>query len=283
MRGRQVLLRELLLGIEGLALLRGLYDADDDEAQRRVDEMQGILEDPACSVRERTCETDARSGYAVWAETYDDGDNPIISLEQAIVWKILAAIPPGRALDAACGTGRHAERLVRLRHDVVGVDLTAAMLARARARVPDAEFLEGDLRAIPAADEQFDVIVCGLALAHLEDLARPVAEFVRVLKPGGRLVISVLHPFQAMLGWQAPFAGRDGRRAFVREYPHSHSEYLAAFTANQLRVLSCAEPRLTEALLRSKRRAFERIPEATVAAYAGLPAVLVWDLENTAP
>ena len=84
-----------------------------------------------------------------------------------------------------------------------------------------------------------------------------------------------------MLGWQAPFADADGRRAFIREHPHTHAEYLAAFAASRLVVRACVEPRLTADLLRSKRRAFAHIPEATVAAYAGLPAVLVWVLEKT--
>ena len=277
---RKVALRELLVGVEGLALLRGLYDGSDEAAGRRLAEVRRLLEDPSFSVVEQISETDPQAGYGSWAESYDGEDNPIIALEQAIVWGILEAVQPGRALDAACGTGRHARRLTELGHDVVGVDLTTEMLSRARGRVPQAAFLEGDLRELPVPDGEFDLVVCGLALAHLEDLGPAVAELARVLRPGGRLVVSLLHPFQAMLGWQAPFVDASGRRGFVREHPHSHSEYLAAFDAHDLRVLGCAEPRLTGELLRSKRRAFGEIPEATVAAYAGLPAVLVWDLRK---
>ena len=46
---------------------------------------------------------------------------------------------------------------------------------------------------------------------------------------GGHLIVSVLHPFQALLGWHAPFEGEPGERRFVREYPHSHADYLNAF------------------------------------------------------
>jgi SAM-dependent methyltransferase len=277
---RPVRLRELLVGVEGLALLRGLYVGSPEEAERRLAEVRRVLADDAFDVEELTTETDPRTGYAAWAESYGRRGNPIIALEQSIVWPILDAIEPGRALDAACGTGRHSQRLAELGHEVVGVDVTAAMVERARANVPRATFIEADLRDVPHHDQDFDVVVCGLALAHLEDLGPPIAELGRVLRPAGRMVISVLHPFQALLGWQAPFEDANGGRSFVREHPHTHAEYFAAFSVSRIRVRDFVEPRLTDELIESKRRAFAHIPEATVAAYAGLPAVLVWDLEK---
>jgi ubiquinone/menaquinone biosynthesis C-methylase UbiE len=196
---------------------------------------------------------------------------------------LLGSVPTGRALDAACGTGRHAAHLVRLGHRVVGVDLTPEMLARARDRVPGAEFHTADLRNLPADDESFDVVVCGLALAHLPELDPAVRELARVLAPGGHLIVSVLHPFQALLGWHAPFTGSDGRRGFVREHPHLHADYLTAFAAAGLRTRACVEPQITEQQLMTKRRAFRHIPETTAEAYIGLPAVLVWDSEKIPP
>jgi ubiquinone/menaquinone biosynthesis C-methylase UbiE len=211
---------------------------------------------------------------------YDEPGNQIIAIEQPVVWSLFETLEPGRALDAACGTGRHARRLVELGHDVLGIDLTPEMLSRASANVPEATFLETDLRDIAAEDESFDLVVCGLALAHLPDLDRAVGELARVLERGGRLVISVLHPFQAHLGWHAPFADARGRRGFVREHTHTHAEYLAAFRAARLHVRDCMEPKLTANQAPGKRRAFRHIPEATMAAYVGLPGVLVWDVEK---
>ena len=277
---RTVRLRELLLGVEGLALLRHLYDGDDATADARVAEVRRILDDPAFDAGEPTAEASPREGYAAWAEDYDDPGNIVIALEQPAVWARLDGVAPGRALDAACGTGRHARRLADLGHEVTGVDLTPEMLERARERVPEARFAEGDLRALPAPDAAFDLVVCGLALAHVPDLRPAVAELARVLRPGGRLVVSVLHPFQAHLGWHAPFRGSDGARGFVREHPHTHSEYLAAFDAAGLALRGCDEPVMTAAQAPSKRRAYAAVPDATVQAYAGLPAVLVWDVER---
>jgi ubiquinone/menaquinone biosynthesis C-methylase UbiE len=274
---RHVRLRELLVGVEGLALLRHLYDGTDADAARRLTEVRALLDDDAFSEAELTSEADARTGYGSWSASYDEPGNPIIALEEPAVWSLVDQLPRGRALDAACGTGRHAQHLAALGHEVVGVDLTPEMLARARETVTGAEFLEADLVDIPAHDGEFDIIVCGLALAHVAELDRAVGELARVLRPGGHLVISVLHPFQAMLGWHAPFEDAGGARRFVREHAHTHADYFTAFAKASLSVRRCVEPALTAAEVAAKRRAFRHVPDAALAAYLGLPAVLVWD------
>jgi SAM-dependent methyltransferase len=261
-------------------LLRRLYDGTDDDADRRLAEVRRLLEDESFSAAELTSEADPRLGYSAWSERYDEPGNPIVGLEEPVVWSILETLPPGRALDAACGTGRHSRRLAALGHEVSGADLTRAMLSYAADRVPSAAFVEADLLAVPFADRRFDVVVCGLALAHVTDLDAAVAELGRVLRPGGRLVVSVLHPFQAHLAWHAPFQGEHGERRFVREHEHSHSDYLAAFRSAGFRVRDCVEPPLTATEVEAKRRAFRSIPEATTAAYLGLPGILVWDAEK---
>ena len=272
---RNVSLRELLVGVEGLAVLRNLYDGSDAVAAERLEELRGLLDDPALAAAEATPEHDPASGYAIWSDSYDEPGNPIVALEETVVAELLAARRPGPALDAACGTGRHARRLVELGHTVCGIDLTPEMLERARENVPEARFEVGDVRALPFDDASFQTVVCGLALAHLPSLDSGMAELARVLASGGQLIVSVLHPFQGLLGWNAPFSGSDGSRGFVREHPHMHSDYLAALDACSLRVAGCFEPAIGERELGAKRRAFRHIPEATSAAYLGLPAVLV--------
>jgi SAM-dependent methyltransferase len=259
-----------------LALLRNLYDGTDADAAQRLQELAQVLADPALDAAEATPELGAADGYAIWSESYDEPGNPIVAIEEAAVDGLLTELPAGRALDAACGTGRHARRLLELGHTVSGVDLTPEMLERARISVPQATFAVADLRQLPFADASFEVVVCGLALAHLPSLDGAVGELARVLAPGGRLVVSVLHPFQALLGWNAPFSAPDGSRGFVREHPHLHADYLAAFNAAGLEVTDCIEPTLTEQQLSTKRRAFRHLPQATAAAYLGLPSVLVW-------
>ncbi len=276
---RNVSLGELLAGVEGLALLRNLYDGDDATAGRRLAELRGILADQALDRAELTPEFDAAAGYALWSDSYDQPGNPVVAVEERVVHGLLDGVSAARALDAACGTGRHARALTARGHEVTGIDLTPEMLDRARINVPGASFVQADLRELPFAERRFGLVVCGLALSHLPDLDAAVGELARVLEPGGRLVVSVLHPFQTLLGWNAPFTAPDGTRGFVREHPHLHSDYLAAFARAGLRIAGCHEPLIGHAELETKRRAFRHVPEATAAAYLGLPLVLVWDAE----
>lgn len=166
---RHVRLREFLVGVEGVALLCGLFTGNDETAQHRIEETRQIVaEAETFALGIDVPELGMLDGYARWSTTYNTPDNPLISVEQPIVWELLDATPLGRAPDAACGTGRHARRLIDCGHAVVGVDATAEMLARAREHVPEAHFQHGDLRDLPLDDGGFDLAVCALALDHVK-------------------------------------------------------------------------------------------------------------------
>ncbi len=94
------------MGIEGLDLLRHLYEGTDEDAQQRLAEVRRLLDDEAFASTQSTTETDPITGYRSSAGSYDEPGNPIIELEQSIVWGMIESPAPGRALDAACGTGR---------------------------------------------------------------------------------------------------------------------------------------------------------------------------------
>lgn len=280
---RHVRLREFLVGVEGLALFRHLLEGDDATAEARIGEVRRIVGtdgESTFGLGTDVPELDPRAGYARWAPTYDRPGNPLISREQPVVWELLDAFPPGRALDAACGTGRHAARLAERGHDVTGVDGSAEMLQLARERVPRARFLEGDVRDLPVDDGDMDLAVCALALGHVERIDAPIAELARTVRPGGDVVVSDLHPTMSVAGGQALFEGADGSLAFVREHIHLHGEYLDAFAAAGLDVVRCLEPRFDAAQAEMQGMAAQFIPEATRAAFVGLPGALVWHLRR---
>jgi ubiquinone/menaquinone biosynthesis C-methylase UbiE len=108
------------------------------------------------------------------------------------------------------------------------VDLSEDMLALARNKLPNVDFRYGDLTALPVADDSVDAVVCALALVHLEDLSSAMREFARVLRAGGRLVISDVHGALVLLGWQAQFRAADAQRGFVRLNQHLPSDYVKA-------------------------------------------------------
>ena len=239
-----------LLGIEGLALLRAGSSLGEEELKRRVDEIRTVLDriEEAPYSTTRDAEPVATEvGYAAWAESYDAPGNVTVALEEQTVHELLSELPAGSSvLDAGCGTGRHTAFLAGKGHDVVGIDSSPEMLAIAAAKVPAARFELAELERIPLPDGSIDAAVCGLVLSHARDIRPGVTELARILRPGGRLVISNPHPFATgILDWRATVTDENGRLAVIPEYPHSHSEYISAFTSAGLRIVGCHEPALT--------------------------------------
>jgi demethylmenaquinone methyltransferase/2-methoxy-6-polyprenyl-1,4-benzoquinol methylase len=102
-------------------------------------------------------------------------------------------------LDACCGTGDLAIAAAREGGRVTGVDFSARMLERAQRKAPGLEWVEGDLLALPFADESFDAATVGFGVRNVEDLERGLAELRRVLRPGGRLgVLEITQPRGAL-------------------------------------------------------------------------------------
>ncbi len=272
-----------LLGIEGLALLRANARRDYGQVDARVGEIAELaagLEAGAHGERRDLPAVGVDSGYAGWAASYDGEENDTVAAEEQIVHPLLDGLPPGPVLDAACGTGRHTAYLAASgRHQPIGVDASEAMLARAREKLPEADLRQGDLTALPLGDGEVGGAVCALALSHLPELGPAVAELARVLRPGGRLVISNPHPFAtAILDWRAVFVDERGERRTIPEYPHRHGEYVEAFAAAGLAVRRCLEPGLDREQAAARAKAGRG--EAFAEALTGIPAVIVWEAER---
>ena len=256
------------------------------EARPRVDEMRQILarfEEFPNTLAIPLTEHAVEDGYSAWTPRYD-GPNPAIELEEPIARGMIAAAPPGDALDAACGTGRHAATLVEFGHRVVGVDTTEAMLAVAREKVPAADFRSGRLEQLPVEDETVDLITCALALTHVERLEPVMREFVRVLRPGGQAILTDIHPVATMTGTIAAFPDRDITHGipYVRNLTHQVSEYVTAFLDVGLSIVACVEPCVTDPVLQVFP-SYPILPDATRQAFLDTPYLLIWHLERPAP
>lgn len=99
-------------------------------------------------------------------------------------------------LDAGCGSGPLTEALRAKGAVVSGFDLSPVMVDLARTRLgDDADVRVADLGApLPYPDDKFDLVVASLSLHYVEDWASTLTELRRVLKPHGRLIVSIIHP-----------------------------------------------------------------------------------------
>jgi SAM-dependent methyltransferase len=188
-------------------------------------------------------------------------------------------VPVVRAA-AACGTGRHAAYLSGLGHQVLGVDNSPDMLIRARRRVPGAHFLAGCLDRLPVRDGAADLAVCALALTHVPALGPVMAEFARVLRPGGHLVVSDIHVNSLYLGGVASALGPSGQPALLPARRHLPSDYLTAALSHGLEVRGCAEPRWPPSDQAGGPLARTWCGAAADAAYGGTPAAIIWHFQR---
>jgi ubiquinone/menaquinone biosynthesis C-methylase UbiE len=221
---------------------------------------------------------DLNNAYAEWSETYD-GPNPLIMAEEPAVRGFVEGLPPGRALDVACGTGRLASMLSDLGHEVVGVDRSAEMLGRATSKFPSVTWIRGEATHLPLADASLDLAVCGLAMTHVVDLSVPIGEMARVLRPGGHAVISDIHPIAVATGTQAFFDTAEGDRGVTRNEVHWPSEYIQAAIDAGLAVAGCVEPRYRAVY--AEEISDPGFRDAAVASFVGLPFAIVWSLRRS--
>ena len=139
------------------------------------------------------------SDYDTFADAYaEQNDTGLFNAyyNKPEILRLAGDVSGRRILDAGCGSGPLAEALREKGAVVSGFDASAAMVDLARQRLGgDADVRVADLgEPLPFSDDEFDVVVASLVLHYLEDWAGPLAELRRVLKPGGRLIVSVIHP-----------------------------------------------------------------------------------------
>ncbi|MDX3658873.1 class I SAM-dependent methyltransferase [Streptomyces sp. ID05-26A] len=142
------------------------------------------------------------SDYDLVAEAYaaDNETSYANALYERPATLALAGDVAGRRiLDAGCGAGPLFAALRERGAVVSGIDVSAGMLEQARRRLgSDADLRIADLAGpLPFADAEFDDVVASLVLHYLEDWGPTLAEVRRVLRPGGRLIVSVNHPTAA--------------------------------------------------------------------------------------
>jgi len=127
------------------------------------------------------------------AHAYDK-TNDLLSFGQSHYWRwqLKRAVRPAsgqRILDIAAGTGTSSMALLVEGATVVAADFSKGMLAEGKKRYPELEFVFADAMKLPFKDAEFDVVTMSFGLRNVQDRNVALKEFLRVLKPSGRLVI----------------------------------------------------------------------------------------------
>jgi demethylmenaquinone methyltransferase/2-methoxy-6-polyprenyl-1,4-benzoquinol methylase len=127
------------------------------------------------------------------AKNYDKA-NDLLSFGSARIWrkkvaKLVDSQPGQKILDLAAGTGSSSIVFLREGVKVVAADFSNGMLEEGRKRHPELEFVFADASALPFADQEFDTVTISFGIRNVEKIEVALAEMLRVLKPGGKLVV----------------------------------------------------------------------------------------------
>jgi ubiquinone/menaquinone biosynthesis C-methylase UbiE len=135
----------------------------------------------------------SRRHFDRWASRYEeDSTSRWLAGLQEPALEALRLTADDRLLDVGCGTGAAVREAAAGVERAVGVDLSSAMVARARelaVDLPNVEFHEADSERLPFADGAFTAILCTTSFHHYPDPRQATLQMARVLAPGGRLVI----------------------------------------------------------------------------------------------
>lgn len=215
-------------------------------------------------------------GYNKWASKYDRDSNPLIVLEERVTLEFIGNIQGQRVLDLGCGTGRYCVLLTERGAKVVGIDPSHGMLEQAKRKVTPIcqfELCYGTMEKMSFPSEHFDLVVSALTLGHLPKLEPALGEAVRVLKKGGQVVMSDVHPYWPVSGHDyTEFFDETGQEYRIPVYPHLFDEYWYLFRKFGLSLEDIREPKIDSWLI-------EHFP--SLKDYQGIPLAIIFKLRKS--
>lgn len=116
-----------------------------------------------------------------------------------------------QTVDIGCGEGRVCRDLKMLGHSVIAVDASPTLVTLAREADPEGTYIHANAAALPLEDHCADLAVAFMSLHDVDDLDKAVMEIARVLEPGGRALIAIVHPLNSA----GKFVGHDEDSEFV--------------------------------------------------------------------
>lgn len=166
-------------------------------------------------------------------------------MEQTAMLELLPDLKNKNILDLACGSGRYLEIIRGENPDsIYGLDFSPPMLSRAKNKFKN--LMLANMTNIPMRSSSVDIIICGLAIGHCLDLEPVFSEISRILRTGGFVIYSDLHPFGKLAGWKRKFRDVNGREFAVEHYFHLYGAHHKICLANDLVIEDIREPLIAE-------------------------------------
>ena len=130
------------------------------------------------------------SGYDLAAPDYDKKEKYLDSFEKGQILPLFGDVKNKKILDVGAGTGRLSVALAKMDAEVTALDVSAKMLKVIENKSKKINTVTGDAEALPFAGQTFDYVLAAFLIVHLKDPVRFFDESYRVLKDGGRLIVT---------------------------------------------------------------------------------------------
>lgn len=145
-------------------------------------------------------------GYRMWARTYDSTPNPLLALERRLMKGLLKSVRGQIVIDVACGTGYWTRMLEQAGAIVFGFDQCPEMIDQAhRIDEDQGRYFLADVLAAAVRSKTADLTLCSLAASYFPDLTMAMSEMARITRPGGRVIVSDMHPAAMAAGWKRSY------------------------------------------------------------------------------
>lgn len=163
--------------------------------------------------------------YDIWAKNYDSQpDNLMLALDEEVFSTLLNDVGVNNTIiaDIGCGTGRHWEKIFEKEpKKLIGFDVSEGMLKMLQQKFPVAQtylLINDELSQLQ--NESCDIVISTLTIAHIKNADAAIAEWNRVLKPGGYMIISDYHPSALQNGAKRTFK-HNNKIVAVKNYVHT--------------------------------------------------------------
>jgi len=200
-------------------------------------------------VTPRLAEIDPEKAYDLWAAAYDaQPDNLMLALDEELFADLLSSLTIKNKLvaDIGCGTGRHWQKLLN-NHPakLFGFDVSTEMLAVLKQKFPEQQVCRMQDHRIDLPDHSCDLLISTLAIAHIPDPELALKEWVRVLRPGGEIIITDYHPEALSRGGNRTFR-HENKLVAVKNYVHTIERVTQMARQLGLQVVRISERRIDE-------------------------------------